>query len=251
MSKSAENMTENLAPCPFCGSRDLSIERFPTLRETSKFHVHCQKCGMAGPSLVSVYCYAGAVLPDLTNAYNSRATTAPKHRPAEVVTGEDADRISKALFNADVCIDHLLPLYATPCNPGRLDGGWEELLNDLLGCDRGELISIFGKVGEHVAAALDDMDKDLPGDAEAEALREVFYQIGGWVIMGSYPTISDITLNEQGRFSSCCVHWGIQRTFVVWGKTYKQAIARALQERRRYRRREVAKAREAAGHGRA
>ena len=183
MSKSAENMTENLAPCPFCGSRDLSIERFPTLRETSKFHVHCQKCGMAGPSLVSVYCYAGAVLPDLTNAWNSRATTAPKHRPAEVVTGEDADRISKALFNADVCIDHLLPLYATPCNPGRLDGGWEELLNDLLGCDRGELISIFGKVGEHMAAALDDMDKDLPGDAEAEALREVFYQIGGWGII--------------------------------------------------------------------
>ena len=251
MSKSVKNMTENLAPCPFCGSRDLSFQKFPCVGDKYMHQILCNNCKMYGPGQLSLFGYVEAVLPNLTNAWNSRATTAPKHRPAEVVTGENADRISKALFNADVCIDHLLPLYATPCNPGRLDGGWEELLNDLLGCDRGELISIFGKVGEHVAAALDDMDKDLPGDAEAEALREVFYQIGGWVIMGSYPTISDITLNEQGRFSSCCVHWGIQRTFVVWGKTYKQAIARALQERRRYRRREVAKAREAAGHGRA
>lgn len=239
MSKSAENMTENLAPCPFWGAENLS-----TCEDFTSCWVACEICATEGPK--------GAPTKEAAiEAWNNRIATAPKHRPAEVVTGEDADRISKALFNADVCIDHLLPLYATPCNPGRLDGGWEELLNDLLGCDRGELISIFGKVGEHVAAALDDMDKDLPGDAEAEALREVFYQIGGWVIMGSYPTISDITLNEQGRFSSCCVHWGIQRTFVVWGKTYKQAIARALQERRRYRRREVAKAREAAGHGRA
>lgn len=243
MSKSAENMTENLAPCPFCGGNEMSVVEINMEDGQRQTFMGCHTCGSSGPC---TFAEERAVA-----AWNSRATTAPKHRPAEVVTGKDADRISKALFNADVCIDHLLPLYATPCNPGRLDGGWEELLNDLLGCDRGELISIFGKVGEHVAAALDDMDKDLPGDAEAEALREVFYQIGGWVIMGSYPTISDITLNEQGRFSSCCVHWGIQRTFVVWGKTYKQAIARALQERRRYRRREVAKAREAAGHGRA
>lgn len=228
--------------CPFCGSGDV-LSFGVSQNQGTAYRVQCLNCGAKGPRVCDDE--------QAQDAWNSRATTAPKHRPAEVVTGKDADRISKALFNADVCIDHLLPLYATPCNPGRLDGGWEELLNDLLGCDRGELISIFGKVGEHVAAALDDMDKDLPGDAEAEALREVFYQIGGWVIMGSYPTISDITLNEQGRFSSCCVHWGIQRTFVVWGKTYKQAIARALQERRRYRRREVAKAREAAGHGRA
>ena len=33
MSKSAENMTKKLAPCPFCGSRDLSIERFPTVKD--------------------------------------------------------------------------------------------------------------------------------------------------------------------------------------------------------------------------
>lgn len=25
MSKSAENMTENLAPCPFCGGKDMSV----------------------------------------------------------------------------------------------------------------------------------------------------------------------------------------------------------------------------------
>ncbi len=244
MSKSAENMTENLAPCPFCGGADILTVEINMENGQQQTFMGCCSCGTKGPSTFRGEASAVA-------AWNDRATTAPKHRPSEVMTGEDADRISKALFNADVCIDHLLPLYATPCNPGRLDGGWEELLNDLLGCDRGELISIFGKVGEHMAAALDDMDKDLPGDAEAEALREVFYQIGGWVIMGSYPTISDITLNEQGRFSSCCVHWGIQRTFVVWGKTYKQAIAKAINAQRRYFDGEVAKAREAAGHGRA
>ena len=29
MSKSAENMTENLAPCPFCGSRAVEILAAP------------------------------------------------------------------------------------------------------------------------------------------------------------------------------------------------------------------------------
>lgn len=243
MSKSAENMTENLAPCPFCGSRDLSIERFPTLRETSKFHVHCQKCGMAGPSLVSVYCYAGAVLPDLTNAWNSRATTAPKHRPAEVVTGEDADRISKALFNADVCIDHLLPLYATP-DEMSLSAGWEALADRLEDMDEGERDAIFGEYGS--ARIADAMEA-----ADAESWLCSFRQIGGWVILGTYATVGKIKLDEDGTFTSCSVYCGIERGFVVWGTTYKQAIAKAINAQRRYFEGEVAKAREAAGHGRA
>lgn len=240
MSKSAENMTENLAPCPFCGSRAVEILAAPCYHDVF-FYAVCRDCKMHGPSFLNNPVRA-------VSAYNSRATTAPKHRPAEVVTGEDADRISKALFNADVCIDHLLPLHAVPCDPGQLVCGWEALLEELERGDEDGLVVVFGNAGKHISAALAEYKEY---DDETMSLREALRLLGGWVIMGSYPTISDITLNEQGRFSSCCVHWGIQRTFVVWGKTYKQAIARAIQERRRYRRREVAKAREAAGHDRA
>lgn len=240
MSKSAENMTENLAPCPFCGGNDMSVVEINMEDGQRQTFMGCHTCGSSGPC---TFAEERAVA-----AWNDRATTAPKHRPAEVVTGEDADRISKALFNADVSIDHLLPLHAVPCDPGQLVCGWEALLEELERGDEDGLVVVFGNAGKHISAALAEYKEY---DDETMSLREALRLLGGWVIMGSYPTISDITLNEQGRFSSCCVHWGIQRTFVVWGKTYKQAIARALQERRRYRRREVAKAREAAGHGRA
>lgn len=238
----------NLLPCPFCGSRDLSFTRFNALYDAFRHQVYCKKCGAYGPSMTSVYGNLEAILSDLTSAWNERTATAPKHRPAEVLTGKDAGRISSALFNANVCIDHLLPLSAVPANPGRLNGGWEELLDELLECDREKLAAMFGESGRYLADAIDEIEEESPGDAEAGALREIFYRIGGWVIMGSYPTISDITLNEQGQFSSCLVHWGIQRTFVVWGKTYKQAIAKAIREHKGYRRRKLAKAREAAGH---
>lgn len=240
MSKSAENMTENLAPCPFCGSRAVEILAAPCYHDAF-FYAVCRDCKMHGPSFLNN--------PDrAVSAYNRRATTAPKHRPAEVLTGEDADRISKALFNADVSIDHLLPLHAVPCDPGQLVCGWEALLEELERGDEDGLVVVFGNAGKHISAALAEYKEY---DDETMSLRESLRLLGGWVIMGSYPTISDITLNEQGQFSSCCVHWGIQRTFVVWGTTYKQAIAKAINAQRRYFDGEVAKAREAAGHGRA
>ena len=243
MSKSAENMTENLAPCPFCGSRDLSIERFPTLKEASKFYVHCKKCGMSGPSLVSVYCYAGAVLPDLTNAWNSRATMAPKHRPSEVVTGKDRRNIGAALFQGNIHVEHVLPLHAAP-DEMSLSAGWEALADRLEDMDEGERDTIFGEYGS--ARIADAMEA-----ADAESWLCSFRQIGGWAILGTYATVGKISLKENGEFAGCSVYCGIERGFVVWGTTYKQAIAKAINAQRRYFDGEVAKAREAAGHGRA
>lgn len=230
----------NLLPCPFCGGKDMSVVEINMGNDQRQTFMGCHTCGSSGPCTFSDE--------KAVAAWNARAATAPKHRPAEVLTGKDAGRISSALFNANVCIDHLLPLSAVPANPGRLNGGWEELLDELLECDREKLAAMFGEAGRYLADAIDEIEEESPGDAEAGALREIFYRIGGWVIMGSYPTISDITLNDQGRFSSCLVHWGIQRTFVVWGRTYKQAIAKAIREHKGYRRRKLAKAREAAGH---
>ena len=236
-----------LRPCPFCGSSDVKFVRFQFLNDEFRHHVYCEKCGAHGPSLTSIYANLEPIRSDLTNAWNDRTATPPKHRPAEVLTGRDANRISEALFNANVCIDHLLPLSAFPANPGRLDGGWEELIDDLLERDREELAEMFGEAGRYVAEAIAEEEASL-GDIEAGALREIFYRIGGWVIMGSYPTVYDLTLNEQGGFSSCLVNWSVQKTFLVWGTTYKQAIARAIREQRRYRRRMIAQAREAASH---
>lgn len=235
MSKSVENMTENLAPCPFCGSRAVEILAAPCYHDAF-FYAVCRDCKMHGPSFLND--------PDrAVSAYNSRATTAPKHRPAEVVTGEDADRISKALFNADVCIDHLLPLYATP-DEMSLSAGWEALADRLEDMDEGERDAIFGEYGS--ARIADAMEA-----ADAESWLCSFRQIGGWVILGTYATVGKIKLDEDGTFTSCSVYCGIERGFVVWGTTYKQAIAKAINAQRRYFEGEVAKAREAAGHGRA
>lgn len=243
MSKSAENMTENLAPCPFCGSRDLSFERFPTLNDASKFHVHCKKCGMSGPSLVSVYCHAGAVLPDLTNAWNSRAATAPKHRPAEVMTGKDRRNIGDALFQGNIHVEHVLPLHAAP-DETILSAGWEALAERLEDMDDDQIKTVFDDHGLALIAEAREY-------ADGESWLYLFRQIGGWVIMGTYATVGKISLTENGEFASCSVYCGTERGFVVWGKTYKQAIAKAINAQRRYFDGEVAKAREAAGHGRA
>ena len=78
-----------------------------------------------------------------------------------------------------------------------------------------------------------------------EALLCALRQIGGWVIMGTYATVGKIKLKENGDFASCSVYCGIERGFTVWGKTYKQAIAKAINEQRRYFEGEVEKAREA------
>ena len=174
--------------------------------------------------------------------------TSAKHRPTEILTEKDANQIGQALFNADISIECVLPLHTGPNNPDHLDGGWEYLVDELITLGLEGMSAIFGKYGTLVASALDDEDIRSSFDVPPEILRDVFWRIGGWVIMGSYPTVSQITLNEQGRFSSCSVHYGIQRTFVVWGKTYKQAIVKAINEQRRYFNNEVKKAREEYGN---
>lgn len=235
MSKSAENMTENLAPCPFCGSRAVEILAAPCYHDAF-FYAVCRDCKMHGPSFLND--------PDrAVSAYNSRATTAPKHRPAEVVTGKDRRNIGAALFQGNIHVEHVLPLHAAP-DEMYLSAGWEALADRLEDMDEGERDAIFGEYGSAMIA-------DAMEAADAESWLCSFRQIGGWVIMGTYATVGKISLKENGEFASCSVYCGIERGFVVWGTTYKQAIAKAINAQRRYFDGEVAKAREAAGHGRA
>ena len=176
-------------------------------------------------------------------AWNSRATTAPKHRPAEVVTGKDRSNIGAALFQGNIHVEHVLPLHAAP-DEMSLSAGWEALADRLEDMDEGERDAIFGEYGS--ARIADAMEA-----ADAESWLCSFRQIGGWAIMGTYATVGKISLKENGDFASCSVYCGIERGFIVWGHTYKQAIAKAINAQRRYFDGEVAKAREAAGHGRA
>lgn len=243
MSKSVENMTENLAPCPFCGSRDLSFQKFPCVGDKYMHQILCNNCKMYGPGLLSLFGYVEAVLPNLTKVWNSRATTAPKHRPTEVLTGKDRRNIGDALFQGDIHVEHVLPLHAAP-DEMSLSAGWEALADRLEDMDEGERDAIFGEYGSAMIA-------DAMEAADAESWLCSFRQIGGWVIMGTYATVGKISLKENGEFASCSVYCGIERGFVVWGTTYKQAIAKAINAQRRYFDGEVAKAREAAGHGRA
>lgn len=65
--------------------------------------------------------------------------------------------------------------------------------------------------------------------------------------MGTYSTIGNIRLKANGEFDSCSVYSGIEYGFfVVWGRTYKQAIAKAINEQRHYFNGEVEKARQKA-----
>ena len=143
----------------------------------------------------------------------------------------------------NIHIGHVLPLHAAP-DEMSLYGGWEALAERLEDMDEDQVETIFEDYGSAcIAEALDC--------ADGEAWLCSFRQIGGWVIMGSYATVGNIKLKEDGELDSWSVYCGIENGFIVWGWTYKQAIAKAINEQRRYFDEAVEKAREAAGYGRA
>lgn len=218
-----ENQLPKISRCPFCGAEDLS-----TCEDFTGCWVVCENCATEGPK--------GAPTKEAAiEAWNNRVATAPKHRPAEVVTGKDRRNIGAALFRGNIHVEHVLPLHAAPDQMG-LYGSWEVLGEALRERDWGQLEELFPhESGEWLAEEMRDN----------EALLCALRQIGGWVIMGTYATVGKISLKENGDFASCSVYCGIERGFTVWGKTYKQAIAKAINEQRRYFEGEVEKAREA------
>lgn len=218
-----ENQLPKISRCPFCGAENLS-----TCEDFTGCWVVCENCAAEGPK--------GAPTKEAAiEAWNSRAATAPKHRPSEVVTGKDRRNIGAALFRGNIHVEHVLPLHAAPDQMG-LYGSWEVLGEALRERDWGQLEELFPhQSGEWLAEEMRDN----------EALLCALRQTGGWVIMGTYATVGKISLKENGDFASCSVYCGIERGFTVWGKTYKRAIAKAINEQRRYFEGEVEKAREA------
>lgn len=218
-----EPQAPKISRCPFCGAENLS-----TCEDFTGCWVVCENCATEGPK--------GAPTKEAAiEAWNNRIATAPKHRPSAVCTRRDRINISDVLFRGDIHVEHVLPLHAAP-NQMSLYGGWEVLGEALRERDWGQLEELFPhESGEWLAEEMRDNESLLC------ALR----QIGGWVIMGTYATVGKISLKENGDFASCSVYCGIERGFTVWGKTYKQAIAKAINEQRRYFGGEVKKAREA------
>ena len=218
-----ENQLPTISRCPFCGAENPS-----TCEDFTGCWVVCENCAAEGPK--------GAPTKEAAiDAWNSRAAMAPKHHPAEVCTGKDRGNIREALFQNNIHVEHVLPLHAAPDQMG-LHGSWEVLGEALKERDWGQLEELFPhESGEWLAEEMRDN----------EALLCALRQIGGWVIMGTYATVGKISLKQNGEFASCSVYCGIERGFTVWGKTYKQAIAKAINEQRRYFEGEVEKAREA------
>lgn len=202
-----ENQLPKISRCPFCGAENPS-----TCEDFTGCWVVCENCAAEGPK--------GAPTKEAAiEAWNSRATMAPKHRPAEVCTGKDRGNIREALFQNNIHVEHVLPLHAAPDQMG-LYGSWEVLGEALRERDSGQLEELFPhESGEWLAEEMRDN----------EALLCALRQIGGWVIMGTYATVGKISLKENGEFASCSVYCGIERGFTVWGKTYKQAIAKGHQ----------------------
>lgn len=212
--------------CPFCDSGNVLSVGFSREGRTI-YRVHCLNCGVKGPNSCDD--------DEAIELWNNRVATAPKHRPAEVCTGKDRGNIREVLFQNNIHVEHVLPLHAAP-DQMRLYGSWEVLGEALRERDAGQLEELFpAESGKWLVEELEDN----------EALLCALRQIGGWVIMGTYATVGNIRLKENGEFDSCSVYCGIERGFTVWGKTYKQAIAKAINEQRRYFEGEVEKAREA------
>lgn len=229
---------KSVRPCPFCGGDDpvtVEFNQNDSLRET---FIGCCSCGAKGPSTMQGEEKA-------VEGWNGRAITAPKRRPRDVLTDRDQLNIGDAVFESNIHIEHVLPLDVAPDVRG-LSGGWEELAERLSDMDEPQLNAFF--------------DSNMRAIADVEYARELsrpeewffaFRRIGGWAVLGSYATVGNFTLKEDGRFASCSVYCGIEREFIVLGETYKQAIAKAINEQRRYFKGELEKAREAAGYGRA
>lgn len=221
----------NLKPCPYCGGTDLGIG-FNAVEE--RHYVVCSHCLMRGPEKLGDEDRAAKYWNALPRKVE--ALPASKHRPAEVLTDKDSRDLGDVLFQNNIFVEHVLPFHAAPAT-ATLDESWKELGDRLEDMDEEELRKIFGPdIGDFIADSLDEYDD--------EALLMALRRIGGWAIMGTYPTVDNITLDESGRFSSCSVIGCIQRMFLVWGRTYKQAMAKAVREQRRYFRAEVEKARE-------
>ena len=221
-----------LKPCPHCGGTDLQVD-FNGVYERHFVRCYNFSCHMQGPEV-----YGKEAAAQAWNALPRKVETlpAPKHRPADVLTDNDSEGLGKVLFQNNILVEYVLPFHAAPAT-ATLDESWKELGERLEDMDEEELEKIFGHdCGDVIADALDEY--------EAEALLMALRRIGGWVIMGTYPTVDNIKLDESGRFSSCSVICGIQRMFLVWGWTYKQAVAKAVREQRSYFLAEVEKARE-------
>lgn len=224
-------MKGKISKCPFCGGENVVMVEVEHPDSRREEFLGCCSCGAKGPS--SFQGEEKAV-----EAWNSRAYTVPKHRLAEVLTGKDRRNIGDALFRGDIHVEYVLPLHAAP---GRihLSAGWEDLAAQLEDMDEDQVKAIF-----------DDRGFALIAEAQKYANGEFwlcsFRQIGGWAIVGSYATVGNIKLKEDGKFDSCSVYGGIEKEFIVWGTTYKQAIARAINEQRRYFEGEVEKERKKA-----
>ena len=224
-----------ISHCPFCNLNVQTVTRRTPLPGLAIFRVTCGTCGAQGPQC------SDAV--QAIQGWNRRALPVPKHRPSEVLTTKDCRDLGDVLFQNDIYIEHVLPLHAAPATT-HLEESWEALGDRLESMDEEELGKIFGpNIGGFIADVLDEYDD--------EGLLMALRRIGGWVILGTYPTVDNIKLDESGRFASCSVIACLQHTILVWGRTYKQAVARAVRQRRRYLRDKVEKAREAAGYGRA
>ena len=224
-------MKENLSKCPFCGGEDMvmvDIELHGGMRETC---IECRSCGATGPSTLQGEEKA-------VEDWNSRAYTVSKHRPAEVLTGKDRRNIGDALFRGNIHVEYVLPLHAAPGGM-YLSAGWEDLAVQLEDMDEDQVKAIFDDRGVACIAEAQEY-------ADGESWLCSFRQIGGWVIMGSYATVGNIKLKEDGELDSWSVYGGIENGFIVWGWTYKQAIAKAINEQRRYFEGEVEKERQKA-----
>ena len=218
-----ENQLPKISRCPFCGAKTTT-----TCEDFTTCWVVCEYCATEGPK-------GSPTREAAIELWNNRAETPPKRRPAEACTAKDRRNIGDALFQENIHVEHVLPLHAAPDLMG-LRGGWEALADELRKRDAGLLEALFPyESGEWLAGELGDN----------EGLMCALRQIGGWVIMGTYATVGNICLKENGEFASCSVYCGIERCFTVWGWTYKRAIAKAINEQRRYFEGEVERAREA------
>lgn len=213
-------MTETFdgMPCPWCGSCRAGVVHHMSLGQIN-YRWRCPDCGAVGP-----------VCPDAREAAVS-FESGMMHivRPYDRLTTHDQARIEHLLSVGHIYIARVVPLHVMTgaCDQQDL---WECLHDELQGM-RNRLKYFFGT---HAAALQDALEFSAEEEEEGSVeVCNILRRIGGWIIMGNFATIRDMCIcdNEPPTWR---VDTAVVSTFFVWGRSYKQAMSRAINARRMY-----------------
>ena len=150
-------------------------------------------------------------------------------RPYDQLTPQDQARIERLLSVGHIYIEHVVPLHV-------MTGACDQ--QDLWECLHDELQGMANRLQYFFETNIDDLHNALEFSAEEEEVGSVdvcniLRRIVGWIVIGNFATIREIHICDN-ELQVWRVDTTVVRHFLVWGRSYKQAMARAINVRKKY-----------------